>query len=187
MVSTVEQLRKLLAPLNAHKPAHDYRRVSVDAAPTLEPATPLEIAAPLHALIAAGGIAARPPSFPRRNTSVPSSSLKGLAAELEPVGLPADILLSVLVRTCTVTLAYRHAIGPWTPKAARSRLGRVPKLLGPEARWWSNVTFDDPEEWRPLGRPTRYSWRPVTGHTFDRVLIGSGAGALVTILAFADD
>ncbi|RFU39533.1 hypothetical protein DZF91_21820 [Actinomadura logoneensis] len=186
MVSTVEQLRKLLAPLDADESARNFRRVSVDAAPS-DPAASFDLAVPLHALIAAGGIAARPPSFPRRKASVPSSSVRGLASELDPVELPADVLLSVLVSTCRVSLAYGFLLGPWTREAARSRLGRVLKLLGPEARWWSNVAFDDPGEWRSLRRPRCYSWRPVTGHTFDHVLIGAGAGAQVTVLAFADD
>jgi hypothetical protein len=62
---------------------------------------------------------------------------------------------------------------------ARDVAKALARLLGPGARWWTNVS-----SW--TFTPAR-SWRPVTRHTMDAVVVGVGGGVIVTVVAFDDD
>ncbi|ONI88629.1 hypothetical protein ALI144C_06250 [Actinosynnema sp. ALI-1.44] len=106
---------------------------------------------------------------------------------MKPVALPADRLLGVLVNTCTRDLAYQLPFGPWNAETARPVLHQVMNALGPDSYWRSNNDFSYAEAWSADGQPDAYASDPVTGHCFNRALVGSGNGVVVTFLAVADD
>ena len=62
---------------------------------------------------------------------------------------------------------------------------RLVQLMGPRTRWWSNVGYPD-WAWEYGDFSDGQAWNPVTGHTFDRAVIGAGAEATVTFLTVAD-
>jgi hypothetical protein len=117
--------------------------------------------------------------------------LPATSAELErilrPVDLPADLLLDLLVATCTRDLAYdRYPVSPWDRVEAGHVLGQVMTALGPDACWWSNVDFSYAEKWED-GSPDACASDPLTKHTFSRALVGVGNNMVVTFLAVAED
>jgi hypothetical protein len=52
----------------------------------------------------------------------------------------------------------------------RDVFDEVARLIGPAARWWTNTDLS--------------RWNPVTVHAFDAVVVGSGHGIIVTLVAF---
>ncbi|TDB84471.1 hypothetical protein E1264_24470 [Actinomadura sp. KC216] len=153
----------------------------------MDDAPGIAVAAPLQAMLIEADFART--AFPPRHPPAEPlpCTVSDLTALLKPVTLPAERLLSLLVNTCTRDLAYDSPGGPWNPETARSVFERVLSTLGPRTLWWSNNDFSYAEEWTADGLPDAYASTTVTGYVLDRVLLGSGAGVLLTILAFADD
>ncbi|MFC4013083.1 hypothetical protein ACFOY2_38060 [Nonomuraea purpurea] len=181
MIGTVERIRNLLRPLNAHGDTRGFLRTSVDD--DLGTA----VAQPLSSMLAEANFA-QAPYPPRHPPADPlPTTVDGLTALLKAVTLPADRLLSLLVSTCTQDLAYGSPKGPWDPETARRILEQIVRVLGTQACWWSNNDFSFTQAWEADGRPDCYASTSLTGYAVDRVLIGVGEGAIVTILAFADD
>jgi hypothetical protein len=69
--------------------------------------------------------------------------------------------------------------GRYEEAKARDVAKALPRLLGPGTRWWTTVS-----SW--TFTPAR-SWKPVTRHTMDTVVVGVGGGVIVTVVAFDDD
>jgi hypothetical protein len=102
------------------------------------------------------------------DASVPGDAA-GLASRLQEIGEPAaDDAVTALA---SMSMAYRTP-GRCTEEQARVLFARLARLLVP-ARWWANAS--------------RGGWNPVTGHTFDTVVIGAGGGVIATILAYDED
>ncbi|PWR14399.1 MULTISPECIES: hypothetical protein [Micromonospora] len=83
-----------------------------------------------------------------------------------------DMALAVLVEMTTRTLAY-HAQGRYPVDKAQDVFKKLITLLGHGTRWWTNTD---------LG-----SWNPVTRHTMDALVVGTGGGVLVAVLAADED
>lgn len=84
----------------------------------------------------------------------------------------------VLVWLMSTTMVYGGR-GRYEEAKARDVAKALARLLGPGARWWSNVS-----SW--TFTPAR-AWKPVTRHTMDAVVVGVGGGVIVTVVAFDDD
>ncbi|MFG2059567.1 hypothetical protein ACGFI9_36700 [Micromonospora sp. NPDC048930] len=97
-------------------------------------------------------------------------SVDELAACLAEVN--QDMALAVLVELTTRTLAYR-AQGRYPVDKAQDVFKKLITLLGHGTRWWTNTD---------LG-----SWKPVTRHTMDALVVGTGGGVLVAVLAADED
>ena len=177
-----EKIRDLLSPVCAALDAHAFLRVSV------EDGSDAAVAEPLCSMLAVADFAhgPYPPLYPPADLRLPMT-VDDIAAKLKIVALSEDRVLSLLVNMCTRDLTYQSAWGPWAPETARSILAQVLDALGPQIRWWSNNDFSFAQNWDANGDPDCYSSDGLTGYVFDRALIGSGAGVLVTFLAFADD
>lgn len=83
-----------------------------------------------------------------------------------------DAALAVLVGTTSRTLAYGMR-GRYPADRAQDVFGQLTALLGPGSRWWTNTD---------LG-----SWTPVTRNTMDALVVGTGGGVLVVVLAADED
>ncbi|QFG22007.1 hypothetical protein [Actinomadura sp. WMMB 499] len=112
-------------------------------------------------------------------------TVEDLARALAPVAVTGERMLPLLVRLCTEDLAYGVPFDPWTPDRARDVLGRVVDALGPETRWWSNVSYPD-RAWASGDYSGDFSSSPVTGYTTDCAVVGIGRYATLTMLAFAE-
>jgi hypothetical protein len=86
--------------------------------------------------------------------------------------LDQDAALAVLVETSSQTLAYRMK-GRYSEGKAQEVFGRLADLLGHQTRWWSNTDLT--------------GWDPVTRHTMDALVIGTGGGVVVAVLAVDED
>jgi len=73
----------------------------------------------------------------------------------------------VLVWLMSTTMVYGGR-GRYEEAKARDVAKALARLLGRGARWWT-------------------AWEPVTRHTMDAVVVGTGGGVIVTIVAFDDD
>lgn len=80
--------------------------------------------------------------------------------------------IEVLVGMTSTTLAYRVA-GRYAADKARQVYDQLARLLGRQTRWWTNTNLT--------------SWNPVTRHTMDALVIGSGGGVLVAVVAVDED
>ncbi len=95
-------------------------------------------------------------------------------------------MIPFLVHTCTQNLASEGSpVGPWSPQDAEVVLGRVVELLGPEAQWWTNVSYPA-WAWEYGDFSDGQSWTPVTGHEFDRAVIGVGGEVTITLLTVSN-
>jgi hypothetical protein len=96
------------------------------------------------------------------------------AAQLRPLlrHVGQNEAIDVLVRMTSTTLAYRVA-GRYAPDKARQVFDQLARLLGREAKWSTNTNLT--------------SWNPVTRHTMDALVIGSGGAVLVAVLAVDED
>lgn len=83
-----------------------------------------------------------------------------------------DTALAVLVGMTSRTLAY-GVRGRYPVDKAQDVFEKLIALLGNGIRWWTNTN---------LG-----SWTPVTRHTMDAVVVGTGGGVLVAVLAVDED
>ena len=84
----------------------------------------------------------------------------------------------VLVWLMSTTMVY-GGHGRYEDAKARDVARALISLLGPGARWWTNVS-----SW--TFTPAR-GWNPVTRHTMDGVVTGVGSGVTVVVLALDDD
>ncbi|MFD8261924.1 hypothetical protein ACFV19_24020 [Streptomyces griseoluteus] len=86
---------------------------------------------------------------------------------------------AVELLTC---LAAEDLVFPGTPRRDRAHAHRaaerVVRLLGPQSAWYTNITDLSPR--------TR-AWDPVTRHTFDGVVAGTGDGFAVALLQVGED
>ncbi|MFI7517041.1 hypothetical protein ACIBVK_26465 [Micromonospora echinofusca] len=83
-----------------------------------------------------------------------------------------DMALAVLLGVTTRTLAYR-AQGRYPVYKAQDVFKKLITLLGHGTRWWTNTDLS--------------SWKPVTRHTMDALVVGTGDGVLVAVLAADED
>jgi hypothetical protein len=80
--------------------------------------------------------------------------------------------VEALAGLVSVSMAYRMP-GRCGEGEARQLFGLLARSLGRSARWWANADGG--------------GWNPVTGHTFDALVIGAGGGVIVTVLAYDED
>lgn len=83
-----------------------------------------------------------------------------------------DAALAVLVGMTSRTLAY-GVRGRYPVDKAQDVFEKLIMLLGHGTRWWTNTD---------LG-----SWNPVTRHSMDALVVGTGGGILVAVLAVDED
>ena len=83
-----------------------------------------------------------------------------------------DTAFAVLVGMVSRTLAY-GVRGRYRVDKAQEVFGKLITLLGHGTRWWTNTDRD--------------SWNPVTRHTMDALVVGTGGGVLVVVLAADED
>ena len=83
-----------------------------------------------------------------------------------------DAAVAMLVGMTSRTLAYDMR-GRYSADKAQDVFEKLITLLGHGTRWWTNTD---------LG-----SWSPVTRHTMDALVIGTGGGILVAVLAVDED
>ncbi len=102
------------------------------------------------------------------------------AAELMTKLPEADAVKAsgVLAWLMSTTMVYGGR-GRYEDAQARDVAKALISLLGPGARWWTNVS-----SW--TFTPAR-GWNPVTRHTMDAVVAGAGGGVTVVVLALDDD
>ncbi|MFV2172159.1 hypothetical protein ACFHW2_07060 [Actinomadura sp. LOL_016] len=172
-VTPVAEMRRLLTPL-ADEPASWYLRVRAGADSEQPPA---EL---LHAVLLAPGF----DRGPFAHLAHLPTTVEDLAEDLRPVSVTNERMLAFLVTLCTEDRAHGAPFGPWTPDRARDALRRVVDVLGPETRWWSNVTYPD-RAWASGDFSDAFSSNPVTGYTLDCAVIGIGRNTTLTLLAFA--
>ena len=79
----------------------------------------------------------------------------------------------VLVWALSTTMAY-GAGGRYPEEKAQDLVKTLIRLLGYNAHWWTN-------------RGDARSWKPVTRHSMDVVVVGTGGGVIVTVLAVDED
>ncbi|WP_242910060.1 hypothetical protein [Actinomadura terrae] len=173
-MDTVLEIAALLEPLSTAD-GRFFIRVQVGEDPARSPA---EL---LHPILFA-------PDFDRGEYDLPGipKTVQGLATALCELPVTAAQMVPFLVQTCTTDLAHMGASrGPWSIEAAQAVLDRVVQTLGPQTRWWTNVSYST-WCWEHGDFSDGFSSNPVTGHEFDRAVIGIGADATVTLLAFAD-
>jgi hypothetical protein len=116
--------------------------------------------------VSSGG---RPPQAPQ--------NAKQLAAVMDEVD--RDAAVSVLVAMTSRTLAYRAA-GHYTDDKAREVFDKLTDLLGHGTRWWTNTDL------LPGSRPS-FAWNPVTKHGIDILVVATGGGVCVAVLAVDED
>jgi hypothetical protein len=93
-----------------------------------------------------------------------------LAVRLEEVD--QEVAFAVLVGMTSRTLAYRVP-GRYPVDKARDVFDKLTTLLGHGARWWTNTDLT--------------SWNAVTLHTIDALVVCTGGGTLVAVLAVDED
>lgn len=113
-------------------------------------------------VITSAGPSGGPPQAPR--------DVEELAVRLREVD--PDAALAVLVGMTSCTLAYRMP-GRYPVDRAQKLFEMLVTLLGHGTRWWTNTD---------LG-----SWKPVTRHPMDTLVVGTGGGVLVAVLAADED
>ncbi|MER5338582.1 hypothetical protein [Micromonospora sp. NPDC002717] len=83
-----------------------------------------------------------------------------------------DAALAVLRGMTSRTLAY-GVRGRYPVDKAQDVFEKLITLLGHGTRWWTNTDLG----W----------WRPVIRHTMDALIVGTGGGVLVVVLAADED
>lgn len=177
LVSTAPAIRKLLRPLASEPGPYLQITVRVGDDPQRPPA---ELLHPLLFDVA----------FDRGEHLGPGrgipETVEELAAELHVLPVTGSQMVPFLVHTCTRNLAFEGTpVGPWEPQAAERVMELLVQLMGPQTRWLSNVGYPD-WAWEYGDFSGGQAWSPVTGHTFDRAVIGVGGEATVTLLTVAD-
>ncbi|WP_329246357.1 hypothetical protein OG417_51510 [Actinoallomurus sp. NBC_01490] len=90
----------------------------------------------------------------------------------------ADEVLPIMLHCCTRDLAWDHIRGPWTEDHARPVLSELVELLGPGARWLTNVTI--------YGNGA-FGYESIAGHDLNNfVVLGAADDIVVGILRVAE-
>jgi hypothetical protein len=85
-----------------------------------------------------------------------------------------DTALATLIGMTSQTLAY-HRPGRYQADKAKDVFYTPEGLLGYRTRWWTNIDTD------------LRAWNPVTRHTMDALIVGSGGGVTVAVLGADED
>ncbi|MFF0524085.1 hypothetical protein ACFYTC_35775 [Actinomadura nitritigenes] len=167
------RMAELLEPLTTEA-GRRFIRVQVGADPLQ---TPAELLLPILL----------DPAFDRGEYVTPESptTVPELARALAELSVTVAQIVPFLVHTCTTDLAYGATRGPWSIKTAQTVLECVVHTLGARTRWWTIVAYPA-WCWEHGDFSTGFMSNPVTGHDFDRAVVGIGDNATVTLLAFAD-
>ena len=166
-------MAELLEPLTA-EPGRRFIRVQVGADPRQ---TPAELLLPILL----------DPDFDRGEYVTPETptTVPQLTRALTELSVTAAQIVPFLVHTCTTDLAHGGTRGPWSIETAQTALQCVVDTLGTKTRWWTNVAYSA-WCWGHGDFSADFMSNPVTGHDFDRAVVGIGDSATVTLLAFAD-